>query len=306
VHLVFMPMRANVHELERFVRIAADLHVDRMVLRPLNDSPSVNLDWERAGYRYQYQKELLPFDELVRVSGRTAELCRRYGVELADQMDFGGTMGEQFEQLYEEGRRSVRVPAASACPSGAEPVRAVSGSIQPAVEREPVALPASEPPPSLGRERQPACTEPWKSLYILRRGVFPCCYGGAPVASMDRYREAWNAPVVQAIRAELVQGRFHDYCLRSPACPIVRKSLEARTLPARQRVRLRARRWLAGLDRATHNRASSILHAMRWLGMRMTRAATDPHYTIHHLRRLLGMSTRGVGSSANDSPPSRH
>ena len=35
--------------------------------------------------------------------------------------------------------------------------------------------PVTEARLSLGAERKPACTEPWKSLYILRRGVFPCC-----------------------------------------------------------------------------------------------------------------------------------
>ena len=305
VHLVFMPVRANVHELETFVRIAADLNVDRMVLRPLNDSPSVNLDWERAGYRFEYQKELLPFDELVRVSGRTAELCRCYGVELADQMDFGGAMGDQFERLFEEGRQSVRVPAAVLDPSAAGSMS--SGTTQSLAGFERVTDRAVETPPSveplssLGSERKPACTEPWKSLYILRRGVFPCCYGGAPIATMDQYREAWNAPVVQAIRAELVQGRFHDYCLRSPACPIVRKSLEVRSLPVRQRARLRTRRWLARLDRFTHNRASSVLYSAKWLSVRVTRAATDPHYVIHHIRRLLGASARQVASGSNDS-----
>ncbi len=46
VHLVFMPMRVNVHELESFIRICADLRVDRMILRPLNNSPSVSLDFD--------------------------------------------------------------------------------------------------------------------------------------------------------------------------------------------------------------------------------------------------------------------
>ena len=37
VYLVFMPMPANLHEVDAFVRLAADLKPDRMVLRPLND-----------------------------------------------------------------------------------------------------------------------------------------------------------------------------------------------------------------------------------------------------------------------------
>jgi sulfatase maturation enzyme AslB (radical SAM superfamily) len=49
IHLVFMPMKANLHELEAFMHLAADLEVDRAVLRPLNYSDSTALNWDRAG-----------------------------------------------------------------------------------------------------------------------------------------------------------------------------------------------------------------------------------------------------------------
>jgi MoaA/NifB/PqqE/SkfB family radical SAM enzyme len=75
VNIVFMPMKANIHELEEFVRLCADLRVDHLVLRPLNYLDNTGLNWERAGYAFEYEKELLPFDELVRASGRAAELC---------------------------------------------------------------------------------------------------------------------------------------------------------------------------------------------------------------------------------------
>jgi hypothetical protein len=286
-------MRVNVHELGAFVRICADLRADRLVLRPLNYSPGVNLDWERAGYRFEYQKELLPFDELVRVSGRAAELCRQHGVELADQMDFGGSMGEQFEQLFDEGRRSVQTGSHPGGAVSVSTVDAASVVAAPATTRSagaPAAAltPATEPLPSLGSEHRPACTEPWKSLYILRRGVFPCCYGGSPVAPMDRYREAWNSPVVQAIRGELAQGRFHDYCLRSPACPIVRKSQQAQSLPSVQSLRLRARSLLTRLDRLTRGLAGRAYRGTKWLTRRAARAGTDPGYLVFHAKRLLG------------------
>jgi len=258
VHLVFMPMRVNVHELEAFVRICADLQVDRLVLRPLNYSPAVSLDWNRAGYRFEYQKELLPFEELVRVSGRAAELCRRLGVHLADQMDFGGSMGAQFDRWFEEGRREAarsfeaagEPRATSAGPAGSEPPPAPSGDSGVEGRVAEAAPPPAEPLPSLGGETKPICTEPWKSLYILRRGVFPCCYGGAPLAKMDGYRDAWNSPEVQAIRTELAAGRFHDYCLKSPACPIVRKAHESAELTTAQSVKMETRRAWAKVDRA--------------------------------------------------------
>src|SRR5262245_26609017 len=103
VYLVFMPMKANAHEVDTFVDLAAELGADRLVLRPLNDSEGVELNWDRAGYRFEYQKELLPFPELVRISGRVAELCRRHGLELSDQLDFGGALQAQFAEEFEQG-----------------------------------------------------------------------------------------------------------------------------------------------------------------------------------------------------------
>ena len=232
VFLVFMPMRCNVRELDDFVKLCADLQVDRMVLRPLNVSPASVLDWKRNGYRFSYQKELLPFDELVRVSGRAARLARDLGVELSDQMDFGGAMRDLFTEEFDSG-----ATLATEDNPVAPPIR----NPRSAIDVEPVT--------SLGGEHQPVCLEPWKSLYILRRGVMPCCYGHGPIAPMEEYRTAWNSPVMQSIRGELLKGRFHDYCLRSAACPIVRKHQAAHVLPAHQRLYLQARHWWGLLDR---------------------------------------------------------
>jgi len=296
VHLVFMPMRANVHELDDFVRIAADLGVDRVVLRPLNYSDSINLKWDRAGYRFEYPKELLPFEDLVRTSGRAAELCRRLKVPLADQMDFGGSMGDQFERWFEEGRRAagaaVEEPPA---PNEAALIEVVGVAASQSHGDHPPAAPATavppEAPPSLGAERMPACTEPWKSLYILRRGVFPCCYGGTPIAPMDRHQEAWNSPLMQGIRRELANGRFHDYCLRSPACPIIRKSEEADTLPPSQARRLRLRRWWTRFDRVSGGLPGRLYRGLRWTGIRVRRLVTDPRYPGRIVTRLASRRT---------------
>jgi hypothetical protein len=84
---------------------------------------------------------------------------------------------------------------------------------------------ADAPLPSLGGESIPLCTEPWQSLYILRRGVMPCCHGKRPIAKMDEYREAWNSTLLQEIRRDLVAGTLHAYCLESTSCPIVRKAV---------------------------------------------------------------------------------
>ncbi|MEX2661244.1 MAG: radical SAM protein [Vicinamibacterales bacterium] len=149
VHLVFMPMRVNLHELELFVRICADLRVDRMVLRPLNYSDDPTLDWERAGHHFDYQKELLPFDELVRASGRAAALCERLGVQLSDQMDFGGSLGEHFEKHFEEGRRSVLTEPASVTPAPVATAPAAQAAMVPAHADEAETPPASRLLPML-------------------------------------------------------------------------------------------------------------------------------------------------------------
>jgi hypothetical protein len=97
--------------------------------------------------RANVQKELLRFDELVRVSGRVAELCRRHGIPLSDHM--------------------------------------------------------------------------------------------------EGFQEAWNSPLMQELRSELRDGRFHRYCFDSPDCPLVRKAEESGRLSASQQMLLHARRLLA-------------------------------------------------------------
>ena len=246
IYLVFMPMKANLHEVDDFVRLCAELRIDRLALRPLNDLAGLDLKWERAGYTFDYAQEVLPWPTLVRISGRVAELCERLGVALSDQLDFGGSMESQFKDLYEEGRREgARLfegrPAAAAAEGLGEraaPVAATPLASTPAPADEPAAL------PTLGAERLPACTEPWKSLYILRRGIRPCCYGAAEIADTRDYRQAWNSPLMQGIRQKLLEGTFHSYCFDSPDCPIVKKAHEARSLtPREEALRLVRRTW---------------------------------------------------------------
>jgi MoaA/NifB/PqqE/SkfB family radical SAM enzyme len=289
IHLVFMPMRCNVHELDAFVQLCADLRVDRMVLRPLNYSPSSALASDRAGYHYDYQQELLPFDELVKVSARAARLARKLGVNLSDQMDFGGAMSEMFEEAYEAPAEPEAEAPSAPAPEAAPLAATAAPEPSPTVVAPAAELPAASPAlPSLGDERLPACSEPWKSLYILRRGVMPCCYGGEPLAPMDSYRETWNSREMQAIRSSLLQGRFHDYCLRSPACPIVRKSNEAGVLPVQQRALLRARLAWAVLNRHTWGVPNMVWTPLRRGFSAAHTAVTDPR----RFARRLGEVTR--------------
>jgi hypothetical protein len=183
----------------------------------------------------------------VRVSGRAARLAKDLGVELSDQMDFGGAMRDLFKEEFARGASLDGTGASVSIPSNSE--EAAIRNPQSAIAPPAPAPAAPEALPSLGGEHQPACLEPWKSLYILRRGVMPCCYGHGPIAPMEEYRTAWNSPLMQSIRGKLLEGRFHDYCLRSAACPIVRKHAQAHGLPSHQRWRLKARGWWAWIDR---------------------------------------------------------
>jgi MoaA/NifB/PqqE/SkfB family radical SAM enzyme len=267
VYLVFMPMKANAHEVDAFVDLAAELGADRLVLRPLNDSEGVELKWDRSDYHFDYQREILPFPELVRISGRVAELCRRHGLDLSDQLDFGGALQGQFAEEFERGRAEAGSgpPTESATDSGA----GTSAGTGPA--------PA---PPSLGEERLPACTEPWTSLYVLRRGTMPCCYGGQAISPMADFKDAWNGPLIRDIRRELLHGRFHRYCFDSPDCPIVKKAAEAHTLGPTQKLLLWSRR--------THDR-----WARRGYGWPGEAYRWSKHHWLNalgHVRRLLSSS----------------
>lgn len=297
VYLVFMPMRVNVHEVDAFVDLCARLQVDRLVLRPLNPSPGVELEWDRGGYHYDYQKELLPFEELVRISGRVAGLCARAGLVLSDQLDFGGEMRGHFQAAYDQGLREAAaapMPGLEAGPKGAfddplsaGPVTRQAPRHEPAPAESPAVSsgpPASSPPEtepegeeSLGGENLPVCTEPWTSLYVLRRGTLPCCYGGGSIAPMADFKQAWNAPLVQEIRSELAAGRFHRYCFDSPDCPIVRKADEAHELPAAQYLLHRTRRAVNWLHRSSRG---PIGHAYR-LSLHYARLAAG------RVRRIL-------------------
>ncbi len=265
IFAVFMPMRVNVHELDAFFELCADLEVDRVILRPLNFAEESDLNWERGGHVFNYLEQLLPMEELVRVSGRAAALAREHGLDLADQMDFGGGLKEAFPEEFAAGRMELRdkEKASGACETN-------GGETAQASETDPLPVLQDEPLPSLGEENYPPCKEPWTNLYILRRGILPCCYGGEPIAPMDGHQEIWNSPLLQEIRSELASHRFHDYCYDSPSCPIIRKaglrpergplgSLHTRT----RRVWTGLNRWTFGIPRMFYTPVKKAARKLR-------------------------------------------
>ncbi len=224
VYLVFMPMKANFHELDAFVDLCAELKVDRMILRRLIDMESWDLKWDRGGYHFDYQEELLPFKTLLRAAGRTEERCARKGVVLSNQMDFGERLEDLFTEEFEKGRQETRELFGETTTRLESSIDLVSDDGAREVDTEEIDI--SEPLPSLGKDKLPACLEPWNRLYILRRGVAPCCYGSYSIAEMKDYKEAWNGPQLRGIRAALAKGKFHKYCLDAGACPVVQKARE--------------------------------------------------------------------------------
>jgi len=88
----------------------------------------------------------------------------------------------------------------------------------------------------------PLCSEPWKTVYVLRRGIMPCCYATEPIAKWHEQedqpletfvRNAVNSPAMQKIRRELAHGRLAGYCLRTPSCPILKQMrADGRVAPA--------------------------------------------------------------------------
>ncbi len=293
INLVFMPMKVNVHELEDFIKLCAELDVDRMILRPLNYSEITNLDWERGGYRFSYRNELLPFDQLARTSALAEHLAKQYGVEISDQMDFGSAEKAAFAHEFapDEDGQDDGEPATESRddsrPAAADPVVEISGN--PIAMTAMEVAPSAEPElPSLGEDQVPICTEPWKSLYILRRGVLPCCYGSARAGQMDEYRDAWNSQLFQDLRRELSAGRFHYYCLDSQACPLVRKAEAAGRLPRAQIVFMRFWTKWYWLDRRLWGLPGKYLfEPIKWLSIRVLRTMSEEGYVTRVFKRYL-------------------
>jgi MoaA/NifB/PqqE/SkfB family radical SAM enzyme len=81
-------------------------------------------------------------------------------------------------------------------------------------------------------EGEPLCAEPWKTLYVLNRGIMPCAYGIRALANWDQQgnrtlddflRDVFNSDQYQEIRTELAAGRLPGYCRESLGCPVLKR-----------------------------------------------------------------------------------
>lgn len=89
LNMVFMPMRANLEDLETFFKLCRMVDADLLVLRPLNwvENPTAIAD--RGGYHFEYARELLSVDELEQIADQCDVYAERYDVVVANQFDFG-------------------------------------------------------------------------------------------------------------------------------------------------------------------------------------------------------------------------
>ncbi len=196
VYLVFMPMHINMHELEDFFKLAADIGADAVILRPLVIQENVVKTPERSGYVFEYSKEILSFNEFIKVSKEAEEFSKKYNIRLLNQMNFNNVLDKAME------KSDVKEPS----------LMKAKNEI---IEDKP-------------KKAKPICDEPWKALYILRSGVKPCCYGNATIADMKDYKDAWNGPKIREIREKLAKGQLSDYCLGSQSCPIVKMYMKGK------------------------------------------------------------------------------
>jgi MoaA/NifB/PqqE/SkfB family radical SAM enzyme len=98
LNMVFMPMPANLDDLERYFRLCRLLRADNLVLRPLLHLDDPGIVSERGGYRFDYASELLGKDALEPVFAACERYAGQYGVQVVSQFDFGLDEAARFRQ----------------------------------------------------------------------------------------------------------------------------------------------------------------------------------------------------------------
>lgn len=89
IYLVFMPMRANLEDLENFFKLGKEIFADKIILRPLNLIKEKRKPVERGGYNFIYNKEVLSYEENLKVWERAMDFSQKYGVPVLNQIFFG-------------------------------------------------------------------------------------------------------------------------------------------------------------------------------------------------------------------------
>jgi MoaA/NifB/PqqE/SkfB family radical SAM enzyme len=89
IYMVFMPMEVNRKDLEDYFRLCKEIEADSLVLRPLNYLENPQIEKDRGGYHFDYEKELLSLLELEKIFQKCDEYSKKYGVPVANQFTFG-------------------------------------------------------------------------------------------------------------------------------------------------------------------------------------------------------------------------
>jgi len=89
LNMVFMPMPANLDDLESYFRLCRLVEADTLVLRPLLHLEHPGIVRERGGYRFDYERELMTPEALEPVFAACERYAARYEVSVVSQFDFG-------------------------------------------------------------------------------------------------------------------------------------------------------------------------------------------------------------------------
>jgi hypothetical protein len=87
--MIFMPMRVNRDDLEGYFHLCQKTEADTLVLRPLNFIYDCQIEVERGGYRFNYEREILSRKELEEIFEQCEEFSEKYHVLVGNQFDFG-------------------------------------------------------------------------------------------------------------------------------------------------------------------------------------------------------------------------
>ena len=91
IFMVFMPMHVNRNDLEAYFQLCQKIEADALVLRPLLYLYDPKIEIDRGGYHFDYKKELLPRETLEEIFEECNILAKKYGVQVANQFNFGAT-----------------------------------------------------------------------------------------------------------------------------------------------------------------------------------------------------------------------
>lgn len=87
--MVFMPMKVNQDELEAYFRLCQEIEADALVLRPLLYFWKPQMVTHRGGYHFDYEKELLGRQEIVKIIENSEKFSKIYRIPIANQFAFG-------------------------------------------------------------------------------------------------------------------------------------------------------------------------------------------------------------------------